>query len=218
MGEPLTAGLPPLASPPDHGVWALAAPVLGRLFKAFNRWFMLPAYRAGLGAWVSTPAGGWILVLRVRGRRTGIIRETPLNYLIEDGAAWVMAGFGQRTEWYRNLRADPAVELRLPGRRIAGTAEEVSDPATRARMIPRLVRATGLPGTMVVPSPWTTPDEAILDATAWVPLIRIRPRDGSALDAGPDDPGGRGWVWRQAVVAAATLAAWRLARRLVRGR
>ncbi len=208
----------PVAQPPAEGLWAVAAPRLHALFKAFNRWFMLPAHRAGLAPWVSTPFGGWILVLRVRGRKSGRIRDTPLNYLVEDGAVWVMAGLGRRTEWYRNLLADPAVEVRLPGRRFAGTAQEVSDPAVRARVIPRLVRATGIPGMMVIPSPWLAPDEEILDATTWVPLVRIRARDDSPIEPGADDPGGHAWVWRQALVAGAVLVGWRLAGRLLRGR
>ena len=212
------SAFPPLAEVPSDGLWGAVAAPLHTAFKVFNRWFMVPAHHAGLGAWVSTPVGGWILLLRVRGRKSGVIRETPLNYVVEGGAVWVMAGFGPRTEWYRNLLADPAVELRLPGRRLACTAEEVLDPAVRARMIPRLVRATGLPGTMVVPSPWTTPDEEILDAVPWVPLIRIRARNGSAIEAGADDPGGLGWVWRQAAVIAATFVSWRLVRRLLRRR
>ena len=210
------SAFPPLSEPPTEGFWAAAAPRLSTLFRVFNRWFMVPALRAGLGAWVSTPVGGWILLLRVRGRKSGVIRETPLNYLVEGGAVWVMAGFGRKSEWYRNLLADPAVEVRLPGRRFACTAEEVLDPAVRSRMIPRLVRATGLPGTMVVPSPWTTPDEEILDAVPWVPLVRIRARDGTPIEAGPDDPGGDAWVWRQALAVAATFIGWRLVKGLVR--
>ncbi len=206
---------PPLADPPGpDGSWALAEPFLRRGFKALNRYFMVPLHRAGLGAWVSTPVGGWILLLRVRGRKSGLIRETPLNYLIADGQVWVLAGFGPRTEWYRNLLADPAVEVRLPGRRFAGTAAEERDPTVRARLVPRLVRSTGLPGMMVVPSPQTAPDEAILDAVAWVPLVRITP-DGEPLEPGPDDPGGRAWIWRQALVTVASIVALRLLRRLV---
>ncbi len=207
---------PPLAEPPAEGVSAAASPYLRRLFKGLNRWFMVPAHHAGLGAWVSTPVGGWILLLRVRGRNSGIIREAPLNYLIADGAAWIMAGFGHQTEWYRNLLADPSVEVRLPGRAFTATAEEVLDPTVRARLIPALVRATGLPGMMVVPSPMTTPDEEILDATAWVPLVRLRPADGSELGPGPDDPGGRGWIWRQALVSVGLLLLWRAGRRALR--
>ena len=215
-----TAGSPfaALAEPPRPGEgWALAEPFLRRGFKLLNRCFMVPVHRAGLGAWVSTPVGGWILVLLIRGRKSGMVRETPLNYLIAEGGAWVLAGFGPRTEWYRNLLADPAVEVLLPGRRFAGTAAEELDPAVRARIIPALVRSTGLPGMMVVPSPQTTPDEDILDAVAWVPLVRITPGD-EPLEAGSDDPGGRAWIWRQALVTMASVAALGLLRSLVRRR
>lgn len=212
MAERGASRFPPLAEPPTAGALAAASPWLHRAFKALNTWFMVPAHHLGLGPWVSTPVGGWIVLLRVTGRKSGLVREVPLNYLIDDGAVWVMAGFGTATQWYRNLLADPAVEVRLPGRAFAGLADEVLDPAVRARIIPALTRATGLPGWMVVPSPATAADEAILDATAFVPLMRIRPVDGSPLEAGRDDPGGRAWIWRQTAVMAATLLAWRLVR------
>jgi hypothetical protein len=38
-----------------------------------------------------------------------------------------------------------------------------------------------------------------MSATAWVPLIRLRPENGP-ISAGPDDPGGLSWVWRQGLV------------------
>jgi hypothetical protein len=49
--------------------------------------------------------------------------------------------------------------------------------------------------------PFRSTDEQLLAVTAWVPLIRLAPEGGN-LVAGPDDPGGLGWVWRQAVVLA----------------
>ena len=154
--------------------------------------------RAGLGAWFATPIGGYVLLMRVRGRRSGRIRDVPLSYLVAEGAPWVLAGWGQATQWYRNLLADPSVEVILPGRTIRCAAEEVRDPETRRRVVPALVRAAGLPGYMGGVDP-RGPDQAILDAYAWVPLIRLRPV-GGPIAAGPDDPGGTAWVWRQAVV------------------
>ena len=213
-----TAGLapdafPPLVDPPPAvGGWALAEPLLHRGFKILNRWFMIPIHRAGLGAWISTPIGGYMLLLRVRGRKSGAIRETPLSYLVAEGAAWVLAGFGPRTEWYRNLLADPHVEVWMPGGRHAATAGEELDPAVRARILPGLVRATGAPGFMVGLNPWTAADEAVIAALAWVPLVRIVPDEGP-LEPGPDDPGGRAWIWRQAVTLGVSWLAWRLARR-----
>lgn len=178
-------------------------------FRVLNRWLMVPMLRAGLGPWMGTPLGGWILLLRVRGRKSGVMRETPLSYLVAEGAAWVMAGFGERTEWYRNLRADPHVEVLLPGRPLAWTAEVVDDAAVRQRIIPRLVRATGLPGYLSGCDPFRSSAEQLLAVTAWVPLIRLRP-DTEPVVAGRDDPGGLGWVWRQAVVLVA--GAWLVGR------
>jgi deazaflavin-dependent oxidoreductase (nitroreductase family) len=164
-----------------------------------NRWLMVPLLRAGLGAWMGTPLGGWILLLRVRGRRSGAMRESPLSYCIADGAVWVMAGFGGRTEWYRNLLIDPRVQVVLPGRAIRCTAETVTDSEVRRRIIPQLARAAGLPGYLTGVDPFRAAPEKVLAATAWVPLIRLRP-DNGPISPGPDDPGGLGWVWRQALV------------------
>jgi deazaflavin-dependent oxidoreductase (nitroreductase family) len=155
-----------------------------------------------------------MVLLRVRGRKSGLVRETPLNYLVAEGSLWVLAGFGPRTEWYRNLAADPRVEAVLPGRTVTGTATEVRAPAVRRRIIPALARSTAGPSLAAGLDPWRKPDEAVLEALAWVPLIRIDPDDGW-LDAGPDDPGGHAWIWRQALVLAATLALLRGLGRLV---
>jgi len=188
-------------------------------FRLLNRWFMVPACRAGLGSWVSTPLGGYMVLLRVRGRKSGIVRETPLNYVVANGAAWVLAGFGPKTEWYRNLLADPAVEIILPGRRtpMAALATEVRDPAVRLLHIPEVMRSTAGPSLASGMNPWTTTDEAAAELMAWVPLIRLDPADGP-LEAGPDDPGGRAWVWRQALVVVPSVLALDGLRRLLRPR
>jgi hypothetical protein len=86
----------------------------------------------------------------------------------------------------------------------------MADPTVRARIIPRLVRSMALPGTMVGCLPWSAPDDRILELTAWVPLIRLSPADGSEMVAGPDDPGGLGWTWRTLAATLAILAAVRL--------
>ena len=189
----------PAPAAPLEGPTQALVPAVNRALKGLNHWFMVPALRLGLGAWVGTPFGGYILLLRVRGRRSGLVRETPLSYFLAEGAVWVMAGFGPRTEWFRNLQADPIVEVWLPGRVLRCRAEEEADPATRARIIPALTRAVGVPGAMVGCNPWTASDERILDLLSSVPLVRLAPV-GGPIAAGPDDPGGRAWMWRQALV------------------
>jgi deazaflavin-dependent oxidoreductase (nitroreductase family) len=212
------AGTADLAPPPTP---TEASRRMQQMFLKFNRWFSVPLLRAGLGPWIGTPIGGYLLLLRARGRRSGVVHETPLSYFIAEGAAWVCAGFGPTTQWYRNILVDPAVEVVLPGRTIACRAEEVRDPEVRRRVMPALVRAVGMPGALGGVDPRHATDEDILEAYGWVPLIRLRPR-ADALAAGPDDPGGTAWIWRQAVVLVVfvVVVRWKLifARRVLRRR
>jgi deazaflavin-dependent oxidoreductase (nitroreductase family) len=208
--------LPP---PPAPGGTAKALSDASRtLFRYGNRYAMVPFHRAGLAAWLGNPLTGWQCLVTTTGRRSGLPRHTPLGYLVADGAAWVMAGYGPATLWYRNVVADPRVTLLLPGRPpIAALATEATDPSTRARIIPPLARSMALPGAMIGCLPATSTDERILACVAWVPLVRIAPTDGSSLAAGPDDPGGLGWTWRQALAVGATIAGVRALGRLLRG-
>ena len=160
---------------------------------------------------------GWQCLITTRGRRSGLPRPTPLGYIVMEGAAWVMAGYGPRTQWYRNILAEPQVGLRLPGRRpLAALAEEVRDPDLRARVIPRLCRSMALPGLMIGCLPSASTDEQILDCVSWVPLVRIRAADGSDLVPGSEDPGGGGWIWRQLGMVGATVGLLFLLKRLLR--
>lgn len=209
------------AAPPLQGPLAVIVPAIGRALRSLNRWFMVPMLRLGLGQWMGTPFGGYILLLRVRGRKSGIVRDTPLSYCLAEGSAWVMAGFGPGAQWLRNVQADPVVDVWLPGRVLRCRAEEATDPAVRARIAPLLTRSIGAPGAMVGCNPWASPDERILDLLEGIPLVRLTPLDGP-LAAGPDDPGGHGWIWRQGIMTALTAGlVWggvRLGRRAAGGR
>jgi deazaflavin-dependent oxidoreductase (nitroreductase family) len=159
--------------------------------RDLNRFLMVPAFRLGLGWLVGSPLGGWIMVLRTRGRRSGRTREAGLDYVIEDGAVYCMAGFGRGTAWFLNLLEEPRVEVLLPGRTFVGHAEEVTDAEERARVLPRLIRASGVPGFSIGGNPWTMSDERIRAALEGFPLVRIRP---TGVVAGPADPGGLLWL------------------------
>jgi deazaflavin-dependent oxidoreductase (nitroreductase family) len=67
------------------------------------------ATRLGLSVWGSR-------VLRVRGRKSGEWRETPVNLLTIDGQRYLVAPRGE-TQWVRNIRVSGAGELRL-GRKV----------------------------------------------------------------------------------------------------
>jgi deazaflavin-dependent oxidoreductase (nitroreductase family) len=75
--------------------------------------------RMGISVWGSR-------VLRVKGRKSGEWRSTPVNLLTLDGERYLVAPRGQ-TQWVRNLRVAGDGELRV-GRRVeAFTAAEVAD-------------------------------------------------------------------------------------------
>lgn len=216
---PAPLPFPPLPAPPDlDGGATFASEASRRIFVLANRFGMIQLHRAGLSAWLGNPLTGYQLLLATTGGKSGLRREAPLEYVVADGSAWVMAGYGPRTQWYRNIQADPRVKVLLPGgRAFVGTAEEVLDPAVRERMILALCRATGLPGFLIGANPWTAPPEEILRLVAWVPLIRITPVSGP-LVTGPDDPGGLGWIPRQIVALLVTAWLTRAVLRLVRRR
>ena len=68
---------------------------------------------------VLTRAGISVLgsrVLEVRGRKSGLPRQTPVNLLSLDGHEYLVAPRGE-TEWVRNVRADDGKLDLLVGRR-----------------------------------------------------------------------------------------------------
>jgi deazaflavin-dependent oxidoreductase (nitroreductase family) len=165
-------------------------PAIRRAFLVLNRWYVLPAIKAGLGPLHANPLTGSWMLLRTRGRRTGLAREAALGYALLDGAVYCSAGFGERTAWYQNLLADPRVEIVLPSGGFAGVAEPVRDAVELDRAWRALIRALGLIGRGFLCREDAPADE-LAAATANLPLVRIRV-DG--LATGPSDPGGRFWL------------------------
>jgi deazaflavin-dependent oxidoreductase (nitroreductase family) len=66
-------------------------------------------------------------VLEVRGRKSGLVRRTPVNLLSLDGREYLVAPRGE-TEWVRNVRADGGkLDLLLGSKRQHYRAEELAD-------------------------------------------------------------------------------------------
>ncbi|MEU9506532.1 nitroreductase/quinone reductase family protein [Micromonospora sp. NPDC048170] len=122
-------------------------PVLGTLTRrvGHHRWFgaavrlLVPADRmVGRLTRGRVVALGLIpsLVITTTGRRSGRPRSNPLLY-VPDGDAYVVVGsnFGQAQQpgWAMNLRADPAAEVAVKGRRVPVRAQ-VATGAERDRL------------------------------------------------------------------------------------
>ena len=74
--------------------------------------FRLPIYlyRLDLGC----------LLLVHRGRQSGMLHETVLEVLLHDPAtreSVVLPAWGEKADWYRNVGATPALEIRTGGQR-----------------------------------------------------------------------------------------------------
>lgn len=181
---------------------------LRRVFYYLNRFFMVPMFRLGFGPFMGNPFSGYIMVLKVIGRKTGKVRYAPVNYAIENGNIYCIAGFGKIADWYRNLRAHPNIEAILPGGAIAGVAEQVDDPGERLRIIRRIMINAGFAGFFYGYDPRKASDEQVVSSTADVPLIRIRP---IGIGNGASDPSG--WAWMGTVISTVLFVAWWMNRR-----
>src|SRR3989304_9219733 len=117
--------------------------LMRRGFSIMNKFFMVPAFRLGLGPILGSPFGGYIMVLKTRGHKTGRWRYTPLNYAISNGNVYWIAGFGKVSHWYRNILAEPRVELILPAMAAAGKTEIVNDAAERQTVIRQVMINSG---------------------------------------------------------------------------
>ncbi len=170
---------------------------MGRILEPLHRWLIPgnrlvgPLLRAGLGAVISNPATGYLLLLRTRGRSTGLVREVPLGYVVLDGAVYCCAGFGVRTAWYRNILADPRVEVVLPGRTFVGQASAVTDAAEWLRAYRALMASLGLVSRAALGKVAALDDETLLARHRTIPLVRITP---TAVVPSSLDPGGRSWI------------------------
>jgi deazaflavin-dependent oxidoreductase (nitroreductase family) len=180
-----------------------------RFFWFLNKFFMVPMFRLGLGPFFGNPLTGYIMVLKVIGRKTGRLRYAPVNYAIFDSKVYCVSGYRQGSDWYRNLRARPAIQAILPGGAIAGVATENIDPALRTMIIRKILQNAGFAGFFEGYNPFRINDEDLARRTADMPLICIQP---TGLGSGASDPGGLFWVWTLAFTILLILAIWFLLR------
>ncbi|MER6063545.1 nitroreductase/quinone reductase family protein [Streptomyces sp. NPDC001792] len=88
-------------------------------------------------------------LLETTGRSSGLPRQTPVGGRKVGDSFWLVSEFGYKSQYVRNIQADPRVRVRLAGRWHHGTAHLLpdDDPVARLRALPRFnsaaVRAFG---------------------------------------------------------------------------
>lgn len=104
-----------------HGTTTTAAPRgLARLALRMPIWL----YQAGLG-WL---LGARFLMLTHIGRKTGRPRQTVLEVVRHDPATdtyFIASGWGERSDWLRNIQQNPHVLVHSGGRRLEAVAERL---------------------------------------------------------------------------------------------
>jgi len=120
---------------------------LARLFFRMPIWL----YRVGLG-WI---LGDRFLLLNHTGRKSGLVRQAVLEVVRHDPHTdiYVVAvGFGEKSQWYRNILAQPDVRIQVGRRELPVTSVRLDSKTAGdvmvefARKYPMEARMAGLLG------------------------------------------------------------------------
>jgi deazaflavin-dependent oxidoreductase (nitroreductase family) len=79
------------------------------------------------------------VLLETMGRKSGLPRQTPVGGRRVDDVFWLVSEFGDKSQYVRNIQADPQVRVRLKGTWYTGTAHLLpeDDPRARLSTLPR---------------------------------------------------------------------------------
>ena len=191
----------------------LSAAKLKALFKLLNR-FMVGMFRLGLGPYIGNPYSGYIMVLTTTGRRSGLRRRTPVNYAEGDGEVYCLSGFGRRSDWYRNLLADPNVDVWIGSEGWRGRAEVMTDEREWLPIYREIVKRSGFADRAFTKIAYSAlSDEELIALGAAGRVVRIRLRERLPKE---ESPGDLSWLW--AVLGGLLFARWLVGRARRRGR
>ncbi|WP_420643584.1 nitroreductase family deazaflavin-dependent oxidoreductase [Candidatus Leptofilum sp.] len=145
-----------------------------QVFRRFNH-FMLLMWRLGLARFINIwpDKGGRIMVIQHIGHKTGKVRQTPVNYAETNGEIYCTAGFGKISHWYRNLLAQPDVEIWLPDGRFHAHAQDITDQPDALPILRQVLINSGFAAPAAGVHPKTMTDEELATATASYRLIRF---------------------------------------------
>ena len=174
--------------------------LMRQVFKRLNP-LMLWHWRLGMGPYLNFwPAGtGRFLVLLHTGRKSGRLYRTPINYAEINGDVYVTAGFGRIADWYRNIMAQPRLEVWLPDGRWLVEAEDITGSEGDTAVMRAVLKGSGFAAYLAGINPNRLSDAKLQAATAEYRLLRLR---RVAPAAGPGGPGDKVWLWPLLVVGA----------------
>jgi deazaflavin-dependent oxidoreductase (nitroreductase family) len=99
------------------------------------RWLLhMPVtfYRLGLGAVLDSIH---LMVLTTWGRSSKLPRHSALEYRAHGSKVYIVAAWGKRSQWYRNLKAQPVVRVSRGWHSYSAEAVDVTDPHEALRAL-----------------------------------------------------------------------------------
>ncbi|MDT0378478.1 nitroreductase family deazaflavin-dependent oxidoreductase [Streptomyces sp. DSM 42041] len=162
----------PLKGGPPQGGWrrtVLRAPI--------------PLYRWGLGALL----GRRLVLLTHIGRKSGQPRQVCLEVVgrgEEPGSFVIASGYGERSQWFRNILAHPGVRYQVGGRTYEGTAVPYAPEESGRRLAAYAERHPRTAATLMDAlghAPQSAEEYVAIgaDRTGGVPLVALRPSTGN---------------------------------------
>ena len=81
-----------------------------------------------------------VTMLETTGRKSGQPRHTAVGGSVVDNQFWMVSEHGEHSDYVHNIKANPAVRVRINGQWRNGTAHLLpdDDPRQRLRSLPRL--------------------------------------------------------------------------------
>jgi deazaflavin-dependent oxidoreductase (nitroreductase family) len=84
-----------------------------------------------------------VLKLTTKGRKSGQPREAGVSFMPVDGKYVIFSGWGVRSDWYRNLLANPDVTIQVGRKTMQATAKPVDDPERRQALMQQMRSRAG---------------------------------------------------------------------------
>jgi deazaflavin-dependent oxidoreductase (nitroreductase family) len=179
------------------------SPLVRRIFWFLNKFFMVPMFRSGLGPFFGNPLTGYIMVLKTIGRKSGKVRFAPVNYSIHQGNVYCISGARKEADWYRNLYANPEIDMILPGGTVYAQMDEIFDPDEKVLIARQVLKNAGFAGFFEGYNPFTISAEELKLKIADLPVLRFHPL---GVGSGASDAGGWAWVWTVVIIILLVLA------------
>jgi deazaflavin-dependent oxidoreductase (nitroreductase family) len=97
-----------------------------RFYHKLSNIFIAPWFRI-------LPAPKGFAFITVTGRRSGKPRGRPIRAIRKNGTLYAVVILGERSDWLRNVRAQPQVRIKLGGRTRPATVRELPDGPEREK-------------------------------------------------------------------------------------